>query len=114
MKRVAVRALNFSTGPFCMKFRGGSNREGPEVQNGQKWAKNAKKVLWMIHKKMELKLKRKYCMKWVAVGAPILPTIPFCVKFRGEASREGPIWQNGHKWAKNGPKIFQILANFCW
>ena len=35
-KRVAVRALNFSTRPFCMKFRGGSNRDGPEGQNPQK------------------------------------------------------------------------------
>ena len=49
MKRVAVRALNFPTIPFCMKFRGESNREGPEGHNGQKLTKNDKKVLRILH-----------------------------------------------------------------
>ena len=43
-KRVAVRALNFSTRPFCMKFQGGSNRDGPEGHNPQKWAKTGPKI----------------------------------------------------------------------
>ena len=51
-KRVAVRALNFSTRPFCMTFQSGSNRDGPEGQNPQKWAKNKKKK--MLHQKFGL------------------------------------------------------------
>ena len=54
-KRVAVRALNFSTRPFCMKFRGGSNRDGPEGQNPQEWTKNVKKL---VHQQIGLNVKK--------------------------------------------------------
>ena len=70
-KRVAVRALNFSTRPFCMKFRGGSNCDGPEGHNPQKWTKNAKKLL---HQKIWLKVKNRVDVKkkngrvWVFPG----------------------------------------------
>ena len=59
-KRVAVRALNFSTRPFCMKFRGGSNRDGPEGHNPQKWTKNAKKT---VTSKVGLKVKNRVDVK---------------------------------------------------
>ena len=59
-KRVAVRALNFSTRPFCMKFQGGSNRDGPECHNPQKWTKNAKKLL---HENIALKIKNRVDVK---------------------------------------------------
>ena len=70
-KRVAVRALNFSTRPFCMKFRGGSNRDGPEGQNPQKWITNAKKLL---RQKIGLKVNNRVDVKkkngrvWVFPG----------------------------------------------
>ena len=70
-KGVAVRALNFWTRPFCMKFREGSNRDGPEGHNPQKWAKNAKNLL---HQKIGLKVKnrvdvkKKNCLVWGSPG----------------------------------------------
>ena len=70
-KRVAVRALNFSTRPFCMKFRGGSNRDGPEGQNPSKMGQKCKKLL---HRKIGLKVtnrvdvKKKNGRVWVFPG----------------------------------------------
>ena len=70
-KRVAVRALNFSTRPFCMKFRGGSNRDGPEGQNPQKYNKNVKKTVtskkW-LKVKHRVDVKKKNCRFWVSPG----------------------------------------------
>ena len=54
-----------------MKFRGGSNRDGPEGHNPQKWGKNAKKLL---HQKIGLKVKNRVDVKkkngrvWVFPG----------------------------------------------
>ena len=73
-KRVAVRALNFSTRPFCMKFRGGSNRDGPEGQNPQKRAKNIKNQKKQLRQTIGLKVKNRVDVKkkngrvWVFPG----------------------------------------------
>ena len=99
-KRVAVRALNFSTRPFCMKFRGGSNRDGPEGHSPQKWAKNAKKLL---RRKIGLKVKNRVDAKkkngrfWVSwkIFAPL--DIENCAKCSCESSREGLKCKTPHK-----------------
>ena len=96
-KRVAVRALNFSTRPFCMKFRGGSNCDGPEGHNPQKWAKDAKNLL---HQKIGLKVKnrvdveKKLSCLGVSRDIHAPSDIANCAEFSYESSRDRRKFQN--------------------